>query len=157
MWAQPYTSLNPLFWEMYHLSQLQSEGNVSEGERLERHCFLKKKNKEGSEPRNEATWETRKSWEKSSAQRLQKNTALWTLGCWPMETLFRLLANRTVRKSMSFHYVRLRCPWDSQARILEWLPCPPPGDLPNPRTEPTSFTSPAMAGRFLTTSTTWEA
>ena len=157
MWAQPYTSLNPLFWEMYHLSQLQSEGNVSEGERLERHCFLKKKNKEGSEPRNEATWETRKSWEKSSAQRLQKNTALWTLGCWPMETLFRLLANRTVRKSMSFHYVRLRCPWDSQARILEWLPCPPPGDLPNPRTEPTSFTSPAMAGRFFTTSTTWEA
>ena len=142
---------------MYHLSQLQSEGNVSEGECLERHCFLKKKNKEGSEPRNEATWETRKSWEKSSAQRLQKNTALWTLGCWPMETLFRLLANRTVRKSMSFHYVRLRCPWDSQARILEWLPCPPPGDLPNPRTEPTSFTSPAMAGRFLTTSTTWEA
>ena len=83
---------------MYHLSQLQSEGNVSEGERLERHCFLKKKNKEGSEPRNEATWETRKSWEKSSAQRLQKNTALWTLGCWPMETLFRLLANRTVEE-----------------------------------------------------------
>ena len=72
MWAQPYTSLNPLFWEMYHLSQLQSEGNVSEGECLERHCFLKKKNKEGSEPRNEATWETRKGWEKSSAQRLQE-------------------------------------------------------------------------------------
>ena len=26
----------------------------------------------------------------------------------------------------------------SQARILEWLPFPSPGDLPNPRTEPTS-------------------
>ena len=25
-----------------------------------------------------------------------------------------------------------------QARILEWLPCPPPGDLPNPGTEPRS-------------------
>ena len=45
---------------------------MSEGERLERHCCLKKKNKEGSEPRNEATWETRKGWEKSSAQRLQE-------------------------------------------------------------------------------------
>ena len=27
-----------------------------------------------------------------------------------------------------------------QARILEWLPCPPPGDLPNPGTEPRSPT-----------------
>jgi len=27
------------------------------------------------------------------------------------------------------------------------LPCPPPGDLPNPRTEPVSFMSPALAGR----------
>ena len=23
-----------------------------------------------------------------------------------------------------------------QARILEWVPCPPPGDLPNPGIEP---------------------
>ena len=37
------------------------------------------------------------------------------------------------------------------------LPCPPPGDLPNPGTEPTSLTSPALAGGFLTTSTIWEA
>ena len=27
------------------------------------------------------------------------------------------------------------------------LPCPPPGGLPNPRTEPVSFMSPALAGR----------
>ena len=27
-----------------------------------------------------------------------------------------------------------------QARILEWLPCPPPGDLPNPGIEPRSLT-----------------
>ena len=33
------------------------------------------------------------------------------------------------------------------------LPFPPPGDLPNPGLEPVSFTSPALAGRFLTTST----
>ena len=37
------------------------------------------------------------------------------------------------------------------------LPCPPPGDLPNRRTEPMSLTSPALASRFFTTSTTWEA
>ena len=27
-----------------------------------------------------------------------------------------------------------------QARILEWMPCPPPGDLPNPGIEPRSPT-----------------
>ena len=32
-----------------------------------------------------------------------------------------------------------------------------PGDLPDPRTEPTSLESPALAGGFLTTSGTWEA
>ena len=37
------------------------------------------------------------------------------------------------------------------------LPFPPPGDLPNPGIEPTSLTSPAMIGRFITTSTTQEA
>ena len=37
------------------------------------------------------------------------------------------------------------------------LPCPPPGDLPNPGIKPESLMSPALAGKFLTTSTTWEA
>ena len=36
-------------------------------------------------------------------------------------------------------------------------PCPPPGNLPDLRIEPTSVTSPLLAGRFFTTSTTWEA
>ena len=43
-----------------------------------------------------------------------------------------------------------------QARILEWLPCPPPADLPDPRIEPGSPASPALAGGFFTTSATWE-
>ena len=43
-----------------------------------------------------------------------------------------------------------------QARLLEWLPCLPPGDLPNLGIEPTSFMSPALAGRFFTTSLIWE-
>ena len=43
-----------------------------------------------------------------------------------------------------------------QAGTLEWLPCPPPGDLPNPRVEPASLRSPALAGEFFTTGDTWE-
>ena len=37
------------------------------------------------------------------------------------------------------------------------LSFPSPGDLPNPGIKPTSFVSPALAGRFFTTSATWEA
>ena len=37
------------------------------------------------------------------------------------------------------------------------LPCPPPGNLPNPEIEPTPFMFPSLAGSFFTTSTTWEA
>ena len=44
-----------------------------------------------------------------------------------------------------------------QARILEWAAIPPPGDLPNPVTEPASVRSPALTGGFFTTSITWEA
>ena len=44
-----------------------------------------------------------------------------------------------------------------QARILEWVAMPPPGGLPNPGIEPMSLMSPALAGRFLIPSTTWEA
>ena len=36
------------------------------------------------------------------------------------------------------------------------LPCPPPGDLPDPDIESVSLMSPALAGRFFTTSATWE-
>ena len=36
-----------------------------------------------------------------------------------------------------------------QARILEWVPCPPPGDLPNPGIEPGSLMSPTLAADSL--------
>jgi len=36
------------------------------------------------------------------------------------------------------------------------LPGPPPRDLPDPGIKPVSLTSPALAGRFFTTSVTWE-
>jgi len=38
-----------------------------------------------------------------------------------------------------------------QAKILEWLPFPSPGDLPDPGIEPTSSVVPALARRFFTT------
>ena len=44
-----------------------------------------------------------------------------------------------------------------QAKYWSRLPCPPPRDLPDPGIKPTSLTSPALAGRFFTTNTTWEA
>ena len=37
------------------------------------------------------------------------------------------------------------------------LPFPLPGDLPDPGIEPESLASPALAGGFFTTNTTWEA
>ena len=44
-----------------------------------------------------------------------------------------------------------------QARILSELPCLPLGDLPDARIELASLTSLALAGRFFSTGTTWEA
>ena len=43
-----------------------------------------------------------------------------------------------------------------QASILKWLPCPPPGALPNQGKVPMIPMFPALASRFFTTSTTWE-
>jgi len=37
------------------------------------------------------------------------------------------------------------------------LPCPPPGDLSDSGIKHASLLSPALAGRFFTTSATWEA
>ena len=43
-----------------------------------------------------------------------------------------------------------------QAGIWHGLPCPPPGDLPDPWNEHESLMFPALAGGFFTTSVTWE-
>ena len=37
------------------------------------------------------------------------------------------------------------------------LPCPPPGDLPDPGIKPASLVTPALAGRFFATGAAWEA
>ena len=45
----------------------------------------------------------------------------------------------------------------SRQEYWSGLPYPPPGNLPDPGIEPTALTSPALSGRFFTTSATWEA
>ena len=44
----------------------------------------------------------------------------------------------------------------SRQEYWSGLLCPPPGDLPDPGIEPMSLMSPALAGRFFTTSATWK-
>ena len=58
----------------------------------------------------------------SSFCSVQLLVTLWTIACW-------------VPLSMGF----------SRQEYWSGLPCPPPGDLPNPGIEPTSLTSPALA------------
>ena len=45
----------------------------------------------------------------------------------------------------------------SRQEYWSGLPCPPPGDLPHPGIKPVFLISPALAGKFFTTSPTWEA
>ena len=45
----------------------------------------------------------------------------------------------------------------SRQEYWSGLPCPSPGDLPDPGIEPASLRSPALAGGFFTISATWEA
>ena len=45
----------------------------------------------------------------------------------------------------------------SRQRYWRGVPFPTPGDLPDPGIQPVSPATPAVARRFFTTSTTWEA
>ena len=45
----------------------------------------------------------------------------------------------------------------SRQQHLSVLPCPPPRDLPDPGIESKSLRFPVLAGRFFTTSATWES
>ena len=72
-----------------------------------------------------------------------------------------------IRHAKSLNHVRLfetlwtvarQAPLSMRLSTQEYwsgLPFPPPGDLPNPGIKLVSLTSPALAGRFYTTSTTW--
>ena len=73
-----------------------------------------------------------------------------------------------VKVLVSQSFLTLSDPWTVAHRAslsmeLSWqeycsgLPFPPPGDLTDSRIEPAALISPALAGRFFTTSATWEA
>ena len=79
---------------------------------------------------------------------------------------WRTLNHATALAHTLSHFSRVRlfvtlctiaCHGILQARILEWVACHPPGNLPDPGIKPTSLASPALAGRLFTTSGTWEA
>ena len=59
-------------------------------------------------------------------------------------------------KSFQSCPAKLLCPWDSPVRGAG-LPCPPPGDLPDPGIEPPSPLTPALVCGFFTASAAWEA
>ena len=44
----------------------------------------------------------------------------------------------------------------SRQEYWSGLPCPSPGDPPDPGTEAASLMSPTLAGGFVTTNATWE-
>ena len=44
----------------------------------------------------------------------------------------------------------------SRQEYWSGLPCPPPGDFPDPGIKSVSLTSPALADGFFTISVTWE-
>ena len=85
-----------------------------------------------------------------------------SLHCSP-ETIRALIIGYVCMPS-HFSHVRFLLTWWtvahqaplSKQEYWSGLPCPPPGDLPNPGIESMSLMSPALAGGFLTTSATWE-
>ena len=54
-------------------------------------------------------------------------------------------------RALSVGTARLLCLWGFQQEYWSGLPILPPGDLPDPRTEPVSLMSPLLAGGFSTT------
>ena len=76
--------------------------------------------------------------------------------------------SRQLLLSRLSHVQLLETPWTiihqaplsmrfSRKEYWSGLPFPSPENLPNPEIKPMSLTSPVLAGRFFTTSTTWEA
>jgi len=70
------------------------------------------------------------------------------LSCFSHIRLFATLSTVACLAPLSMGFSRQEC-WSG-------LPFPPSGNLPNPRIEPVPLMSPALRGRFFTTSATWK-
>ena len=73
----------------------------------------------------------------------------WVLSRFSRVRLFVTLCTAVFQAPLSMGF--------SRQEHWSGLPFPPPGDLPNPRIKPRSLTSPALAGEFFSTSSTWKA
>ena len=71
------------------------------------------------------------------------------LSCFSRVRLFATPWTAARQAPLSMGFSRQEC-WNR-------LPCPPPEDLPDPGIKPVFLMSPELAGRFFTTSATWEA
>ena len=73
----------------------------------------------------------------------------YTLSCFSHVRLFTTLCTIVCQAPLSMGF--------SRQEYWSGLPCLPLGDLPNPEVDLSSLMFPALAGRFFTTSATWEA
>ena len=97
-------------------------------------------------PCTERIWET---WaNRSFVTNLRYDTAV-VLSCLSHVRLFSTLWTVACQAPLSMGF--------SRQEYWSELPCPPPGDLPDPWIEPKSLRSPVLAGGLFTTSTAWEA
>ena len=67
---------------------------------------------------------------------------------------------KSLQSCWTLDYVACQAPLSigfSRQEYWSGLPCPPPGDLPDPGIKPAPLKSPALADGFFTTSATWEA
>ena len=71
------------------------------------------------------------------------------LSCFSRVGLFMTLWTVTLQAPLSTGF--------SREEYQSGLPCPPPGNLPDPGIEPSVLMSPKLVGGFFPTSTTWEA
>ena len=78
--------------------------------------------------------------------------------CLTLQSLCLCMLSHSVMSDSSWPHglypTRLLSMGFSRQKHWSGLPCPPPGDLPDPAIKPTSLTPPALAGRFFTTSAT---
>ena len=87
---------------------------------------------------------------KSPWVRIQSNKDdAWVLSRFSCVQLFTILWTVACQASLSMGF--------SRQEYWSGLPCPPPEDLSSPGIKPVSLMSPASAGGFFTTGTTWEA
>ena len=83
---------------------------------------------------------------KTNMWKVHYNSMLSHFSCvWLFATLWTVA--RQAALSMGF----------SRQEYWSELPCPLPGDLPNPESKPVTLMSPALAGGFFTTIATWGA